>query len=624
MLNKYPLWKNLLLVVLTILGLLYAIPNIYGENPSIQITTTSGTPINASVRAQLEQTLKNANLPFKAIEEENSQLLVRFNNTDIQLQATDLIKQTLGENYVVAPLMAAATPRWMQIIGAHPMKLGLDLSGGIHFLLEVDIDSLIKSRMQSEQRVMANELRNAAIRYSGTDLSNKGTEITISFRDNETLTNAISLLKTKHPDFMIAKAENTGESKLIAKLSANGYSNLRQSTVEQTMMILRNRVNELGVNEAVVQQQGATRIAVDLPGVQDATRAKQILGGTATLEMHLVDQEHDVQAATTSGIIPIGSKLYDYDGRPVLLKEQVILSGKSITGAISTVGDNGRPAVNIQASGSEVAEFYRITNRNIGNLMAIVFIETKTITQTIDGKPVKIHKKVERVINVATIQNALGNSFLVTNLGSMSEAQNLALLLRAGALIVPIDILEERLIGPSLGAENIHKGIISVETGFILVVLFMAMYYSFFGIVADIALLLNLVFIVAIMSILGAVMSLPGIAGIVLTLGMAVDANVLIFERIREELRNGVSPQAAIHAGFERAFSTIVDANLTTLIVAVVLFGVGTGPIKAFAVTLTIGLLTSMITAITFSRALINLKYGGKKIKHLAIGIKNN
>ena len=624
MLNKYPLWKNLLLIFLTILGLLYSIPNIYRENPSVQITTNTGSSLSTIIKTQVEQALNNNHLPYKTIEEDHGQILVRFNNTDSQLQAIDLIKQALGEEYTVAPLMAASTPRLMQAIGANPMKLGLDLSGGIHFLLEVDIDSLIKSRLQSEQRVMVSELREAVLRYTGTELQNKGSQISFSFSDPQTLAKAVSLLKTKHPDLLINKIENPNEARLVAALSPNGYNNLRQFTVEQTMMILRNRVNELGVSEAIVQQQGATRIAVDLPGVQDATRAKQILGGTATLEMHLVDIEHDAQTAAASGITPMGSKLYNYENRPILLKERVILSGQSITGAMGTVGDNGKPAVNIQASGSEVNEFHRTTGRNIGNPMAIVYIETKTNTQVIDNKPLKIRKKSERIISVATINNALGNNFVVSNIGSMKEAQNLALLLRAGALIAPIDILEERLIGPSLGAENIQKGVISVVAGLLLVIIFMSLYYRVFGIIANIGLLLNLFFTVAIMSIMGAVLSLPGIAGMVLSLGMAVDANVLIFERIREELRNGVTPQAAIHAGFERAFSTIVDANLTTLIVAVALFGIGSGPIKGFAITLTIGILASMLTAITFSRALINWKYGGKNIKHLAIGIKYN
>ncbi|MDF2867766.1 MAG: secD [Gammaproteobacteria bacterium] len=624
MLNKYPLWKNLLLIFLTILGLLYSIPNIYRENPSIQITTNSGSSLSADVKTQVEQALNTNNLTYKTIEEDHGQLLVRFNDTDIQLQATEVIKQALGEGYTIAPLMAAATPHWMQVIGANPMKLGLDLSGGIHFLLDVDIESLIKSRLQAEQRTLVSELREAALRYTGTELQNKGTQIIIGFRDPATLAKAISLLKTKHPDLAISKLENATESKLLAVLSPNGYNNLRQFTVEQTMMILRNRVNELGVSEAIVQQQGATRIAVDLPGVQDATRAKQILGGTATLEMHLVDIEHDAQAAAASGIVPIGSKLYNYGAGPILLKERVILSGQSITGAMGIIGDNGKPAVTIHASGSEISEFYRTTGRNIGNPMAIVYIETKANTQIIDNKPVKIRKKAERIISIATINTALSNSFIVSNISSMKEAQNLALLLRAGALIAPIDILEERLIGPSLGAENIHKGIVSVVMGLLLVVIFMTLYYRLFGIVANIGLLLNLFFTVAIMSVMGAVLSLPGIAGMVLSLGMAVDANVLIFERIREELRNGVTPQAAIHAGFERAFSTIVDANVTTLIVAIALFGVGSGPIKGFAVTLTIGLLASMLTAITFSRALINWIYGGKNIKRLAIGIKYN
>ncbi len=402
-------------------------------------------------------------------------------------------------------------------------------------------------------------------------------------------------------------------------MTPQAVNDARQYTIEQTMTILRNRVNELGVAEAVVQQQGSSRVAVDLPGIQDSARAKRILGGTATLEFRMVDVEHDVRNAG-NGLTPVGSKQYKYENSAVLLKNQVILSGDSITSARSGVADDGSPAVMIRLGGGGESLFNRVTRQNVGKPMAIVFVETKTDRKELDGKIVKSRRKVERVISVATIRSALGNNFQISGLGDIQESRNLALLLRAGALPAAIDIVEERTVGPTLGLANIQRGVLSLKVGMGIILLLMLAYYRLFGFVADIALALNLVLIVAILSIVGATLTLPGIAGIVLTVGMAVDANVLIFERIREELRNGMTPHAAIHSGFERAFSTIVDANVTTLIVAIVLFGVGTGPIKGFAVTLIIGLLTSMLTAITFTRAMINLMYGGRTVQRLSIG----
>ncbi len=409
---------------------------------------------------------------------------------------------------------------------------------------------------------------------------------------------------------------------MIATLSPSELNNIRQTTIEQTMSILRNRVNELGVGEAVVQQQGANRVAVDLPGIQDAARAKQILGGTATLEFHLVDSTHDAQVAAQTGVVPIGTKLYYMNQQPILLKRQVVLSGDSITSAMSGFDQqSATPSVNMSLGGGGESLFNRITRENIGKRMAIVYVESKTTSSLVGGKLVRKTKRVQRVISAPVIQSALGTNFQITGLSSNEEATNLALLLRAGALPAAIYSVEERTVGPSLGKENVRRGLISLEVGMLLILITMLFYYRLFGLIANISLFLNLVLLVALLSIIDATLTLPGIAGIVLTVGMAVDANVLIYERIREELRHGMSPQMAIHAGYERAFSTIIDANVTTLIVAVVLFAVGTGAVRGFAVTLSIGLLTSMLTGITFTRAMVNLIYGGRKVKRLSIGI---
>jgi len=462
-------------------------------------------------------------------------------------------------------------------------------------------------------------LRSENIRYAGIRHS-KGNDVVIKFRNDQSLEDAYFEIKQKFPNLVLTKLKK--QDRVIASLPPSELNTIRQNTIEQTMSILRNRVNELGVGEAIVQQQGATRVAVDLPGIQDATRAKQILGGTATLEFHMVDSANDASVALQTGIIPVGTKLYSIDGRPILLKRQVILSGDSITSAISSFDQqSASPAVHIQLGGGGESLFTKTTRANIGKRMAIVFVETKTSAKTIDGKQKIVTKKEERVISDAVIQSALGNNFQITGLKDSKEAQNLALLLRAGALPAAIYTVEERTVGPSLGKENIRRGVVSLEVGMGLVLIVMILYYRLFGLVANIALLFNLILLVALLSIIDATLTLPGIAGIVLTVGMAVDANVLIYERIREELRNGLSPQAAIYAGYDRAFATIVDANVTTLIVGIVLFAIGTGPVKGFAVTLSIGLLTSMLTGITFTRAIINLIYGSRNVKKLSIGI---
>ncbi|MEN9449657.1 MAG: protein translocase subunit SecD [Pseudomonadota bacterium] len=620
MLNKYPLWKNSLLLVLLILGFIYAAPNLFPEQPAVQIS-----PSTAIMHVNLEALQTKVNALIKTVqispvsEELNQQtLLLRFNNTDTQLKAKDILSSALGDDYTVAVNLLSSTPRWMQAIGASPMKLGLDLRGGVHFALEVDINNLVAQRMQGLAKNISENLQQARIRY--LELTPKEKQLSILFRDISSLTKAKSLLRQQFPAFDFAEATDNPKQ-LVVVWSNQGLNSLRQLAIDQTINTLRNRINELGVAEPIVQQQGSNRILVDLPGVQDIARAQQILGGTATIEFRLVDTLHDPHLAQTNNLAPVGSQLYQYENQPVLLYKQVILTGNSITDASTSFDESGRSAVSISLGGGGESYFHQVTGENVGKPLAIVYVETKSSVKIVNGKITHIPRKVERIISIARIQTALPPNFQITGLTNPQEALNLSLLLRAGALPAPIYVVEQRTIGPQLGAENIHKGIISIVVGFILAVVFMAVYYGVFGVIADIALALNLVLLVALLSLLGMTLTLPGMAGIVLTVGMAVDANVLIFERIREELRNGVSPQSSIHAGYDRALITIIDANVTTLIVALILFGVGTGSIKGFAVTLTIGLLTSMLTGIMITRALINACYGGRPLKRLPIGI---
>ncbi|AHE66616.1 protein-export membrane protein, SecD/SecF family [Legionella oakridgensis ATCC 33761 = DSM 21215] len=607
-----------MLIVITIIGLIYAIPNLYSEDPVVQVSSQS--PVDMQ---QLEQTIKDlldaAKLDYLSVMIDNDSLDVRFASTDTQLLARDVIRNGLDKNYTVALNLAPSTPAWLMAIGAEPMKQGLDLRGGVHFLLEVDIDSVVNRRYEGIMKSISQDLREAGIRYTGIRyVMDKG--VNIRFRSAQTMEDALVELKQKIPGLTFTKSKVTFD--LTAALSAAELNSIRQNTIDQTMSILRNRVNELGVGEAVVQQQGGTRVAVDLPGIQDAARAKQILGGTATLQFHLVDQENDPQIAKQTGAVPINSKLYMMDGQPILLKRQVVLSGDSITSAVSSFDQQtATPAVQVQLGGGGESFFTKITRENIGKRMAIVFVESKTRLEKSGDDTKRVTYREERVISAPVIQNALGNNFQITGLQDSKEASNLALLLRAGALPAAIYPIEERTVGPTLGKENIRRGMISLEVGMALILVTMVVYYRFFGFVANVALLLNLVLLCALLSIIGATLTLPGIAGIVLTVGMAVDANVLIYERIREELRNGLSPQAAIFAGYDRAFATILDANVTTLIVGIVLFSIGTGPVRGFAITLSLGLLTSMLTGVTFTRAIVNWFYGGRNVKKLSIGI---
>ncbi|OCH75645.1 protein-export membrane protein SecD [Vibrio breoganii] len=606
------------MVVMAILvAALYALPNLYGEDPAIQVTGARGASVDMATMDSVTNALDKENLSHKSIALENGSILVRFNDTDTQISARDVISEALGSDLIVALNLAPATPSWLESIGANPMKLGLDLRGGVHFLMEVDMDAAMDKLISQQEEAFRSELREDRIRYRAIRAGEDSVEVIL--RDAEQLAQAETTLKSKHPDMIFVDSDSNGRFMLTATFNETRLTEIRNYAVEQNITILRNRVNELGVAEPLVQRQGSSRIVVELPGVQDTARAKEILGATATLEFREVDMQADL-AAAANGRVPAGSEVkYDRDGRPAVLKKRVILGGSSITDASSSADEYGRPQVNISLDSEGGSKMSAFSRQNIGKLMATVFAEYKDSgKRTPEGKV--ILDKHEEVINQATIQSALGRSFRITGIDSASEAHNLALLLRAGALIAPISIVEERTIGPSMGQQNIDMGIQACIWGMVAVMLFTLIYYRKFGFIANMALMANLVLIIGVMSMIpGATMTLPGIAGIVLTVGMAVDANVLIFERIREELREGRNPQQAIHQGYANAFSTIADANITTLLTAIILFAVGTGAIKGFAVTLSIGILTSMFTAIIGTRCVVNLLYGGKRVNKLSI-----
>ncbi|MDQ4146502.1 MAG: protein translocase subunit SecD [Pseudomonadota bacterium] len=620
MMNHYPWWKNLLILGIVLIAAVYALPNLYPDDPAIQISQTRGT-LGKDIQARVRNVLMNAEITPKRIERAPNQLLIRFQDTEAQLKAKDLISDALGNNYVVALNLAPATPGWLRAINASPMNLGLDLRGGVHFLLQVDMNAAVQKALDRFQEDFGNLLRDQDIRYTGISMGAGG--VSVKFGTAESGDRALDVLSNQYGDRLAFDTSESGDTYVLTgTLTESALNEIRRFAVEQNITTLRNRVNELGVAEPVIQQQGKTQVVVELPGVQDTARAKEILGATATLEFRMVDEQGNPYAAEQSGRIPLGDELYhDRRGNPVLLKRRVMLTGDYITDASSGIdSETSGPAVFITLDGEGARLFSTATAQNVGKLMAVVFIQTTPETVVRNGKKVQVPRTTEEVINIARIQEQLGRRFQITGLDSTREARDLALLLRAGALAAPMTIVEERTIGPSLGAQNIEQGYKSVVLGFILVVAYMAIYYRLFGVFADIALLANLVLLVGIMSIVpGLTLTLPGIAGIVLTMGMAVDANVLINERIREELKNGNSPQASIQAGYTRAFATIVDSHVTTLIAAIVLFAFGTGPVKGFAVTLTIGLACSMFTAIMGTRALVNLIYGGRRQPQLSI-----
>nr|WP_274381353.1 protein translocase subunit SecD [Aeromonas jandaei] len=615
--NRYPLWKYLMVIVVIAIGFLYAAPNLYGEDPALQVSASRGAEVKLDTLDLVKEALDEAKIPVKHAAFEHGLILIRFKNTEDQLKARDVVANKLGDNFITALNLAPSTPAWLEAIGANPLKLGLDLRGGVHFLMEVDMAEALTKQQEQMVQDFRSELRTQKIRYSG--VRRVGDKVQVVFRDEADQERAVTHLRRQNPDLTFTTEQKGDEFILMAGLSEAKIKEVKKYALEQNITIIRNRVNELGVAEPLVQQQGAERIVVELPGIQDTARAKEILGATATLEFHMVDETADIQAAA-DGRVPPSSKVYnDRNGRPVVLQKRVILTGDHIVGAQSGFDEYSRPQVNIKLDGQGGNKMANFTKDNVGKGMATVFIEYKPVGQPgPDGK--RKFRKQEEVINVATIQSRLGSQFRITGIDNANEAHNLALLLRAGALIAPIQIVEERTIGPSLGQQNIDSGMQAIGWAMLVIVLFMGIYYRAFGWVANLALCMNLVLIVGIMSMIpGATMTLPGIAGIVLTLGMAVDANVLIYERIREEIRNGRGVQQAIHLGFDRAFSTIADSNVTSLITCVILFGIGTGAIKGFALTLGIGLTASMFTAITVSRAIINLAWGGRRIDKLPI-----
>ena len=620
--NRTPLWRYILIVILVVAGLFYALPNLYGEDPAVQVALKTGSSVPLDLSQRVATALHAAKLNYSSIEKHPTGLWARFSNTDIQLQAQDVIRSLLGDKYTVSISLVPRTPEWLRSLSAEPMKLGLDLRGGIHFLLQVDLNGVIKHRANGDLQAMTSQLRTKNIRYSGMqaivqpDIS-KPPVIKLNFNAASDAHSAVSYLSGRYRDYMFRVVGND----LQATMTNTALTALQQNAMSQNMSTLTNRVNALGISEATVQRQGINQISLDLPGIQDTARAKNLIGKVATLQFRMVDTKNDPLNVAQTGIVPFGSQLFKYSGRPILLKNQVILRGDSITNANSSFSQDGRPAVQVRV-GSGVALFHQVTAENVGNSMAVVYNEIISTPTRVNGKTVMQRKTVSKIISVATIQQALANDFEITGLESTRYARDLAIQLRSGAYTAPVEIVQNMTVGPTMGAQNIRRGVISTAVGSLLVFVFMAFYYRLFGLIADMALVLNTIFIVAVLSILGATLTLPGIAGIVLTLGMAVDANVLINERIREELRKGVTPLAAISAGYDRAFATIVDANVTTLIVAVVLFAVSNTSIKSFAINLIIGLLTSMLTAIFFTRAVVNLVYTGKRaIKKLSIGM---
>ncbi|MEE9357947.1 protein translocase subunit SecD [Candidatus Vondammii sp. HM_W22] len=616
--NRYPIWKNLLVVFVVLIGLLYALPNIFDQDPAIEISGSRRAKVDTVTEAKIREALKAEKLEIKAIEPGINKLLVRFTDSDTQLRAKEAMEVALGSGYTQALTLVTDVPGWLRSMGALPMYMGLDLRGGTHVLIDVDMDAAVKQAVERYTGDMRTLLRKEKLRY--TKVSQDIDTVIIKFKKAEVRNKALNVVDNEFRDLLV-ETKDEGDSYLItARMGNNEQQTVKKFALDQNITTLRNRVNALGVSEPVIQQQGDRRIVVQLPGASDPAKLKELLGATATLEYRLEDTEHSVEDAV-AGKIPPGSKLYKTrGGGDILLKKRVIVTGNQITNASSGLDQrSGQPAVFVNLDGQGARRMRNMTTENVGKPMAVVFIETRTETKMVDGKRVFRKTPVEEVISVANILEPFGRRFQTTGLDSTEEAHDLALLLRAGALAAPIEIVEERTIGPSLGQDNIDQGSLSVMIGLALVMVFMAVYYRVFGLVANLALAVNLVLIVAVLSILQATLTLPGIAGIVLTVGMAVDANVLIFERIREEIRVGNTPQASIFSGYEKAFSTIVDANITTLIAAVVLFSFGTGPIKGFAVTLFIGILTSMFTAIIGTRAVINLIYGGKRVSKLII-----
>lgn len=622
MLNRFPLWKYLLIVVVLVVAGIYSAPNLYPDDPAVQITGAStAQQVQQADLDRASKALTDSGIAVKAasLDEKGRGGLLRLVKQDDQLPAKDVVRRALGDTFVVALNLAPTTPDWLRSLGASPMKLGLDLSGGVHFLLEVDMAKAVETRVNVYEGEVKSLLRKERVRYRS--LPNLKDAVQLGFADEQTLARAQSLIRKDFNDFEMTVTERSGQQVLRLALTEAKLSEIREYSIKQNLTTVRNRVNELGVAEPLVQRQGANRIVVELPGVQDTAEAKRILGKTANLEFRLA-------AGPDASRASVESFEFREEGRPpVDLERMLIITGDQVTDAQASFDENGRPQVNIRLDGHGGDLMNRATRNNVGRSMAVIFIEQKPLTryvrQQVDGVEqevrVETFQEEKKIISLATIQSPLGSQFRITGLDGQGESSELALLLRAGGLAAPMYFAEERTIGPSLGAENITLGVQAAMWGFLFVAIFMVLIYKFFGMLATVALLFNMVTLTALMSMLNATLTLPGIAGIVLTMGMAVDANVLIFSRIREEISNGMSIQRAIHEGFDRAFSAILDGNLTTLLVGGILFAMGTGPIKGFAVTLSLGILTSMFTAIIVTRAMVNLIYGGRDLKKLWI-----
>ncbi|MGA8786805.1 MAG: protein translocase subunit SecD [Polaromonas sp.] len=610
--NRYPAWKYAIMVVVLLIAALYTLPNFFGEAPAVQVSSSKATvKVDTTTLAKVEQTLKEAGITSDAITLEAASIKARFGDTDTQLKAKDAIQKALTPDaadpaYVVALNLLSRSPAWLTSLHAFPMYLGLDLRGGVHFMLQVDMQAALTKRAESLAGDIRLSLREKNIRHSG--IARNGEAIDIKFRDSATLASAKALIQDQLPDLQMVEVPEGTEYKLTATLKPEAARRIQDQALKQNMVTLHNRINELGVAEPVIQQQGIDRIVVQLPGVQDTAKAKDILGRTATLEMRLVDDSAEARAAeNNSGPVPFGAeRFFERSGQAVIVKKQVILTGENLTDAQPGFdSQNQQPKVDltVDAKGGRIM---RDTSReNIKKRMAILLFE----------------KGKGEVLTAPVIQSELGNRFQISGSMSVNEASDLALLLRAGSLAAPMEIIEERTIGPTLGADNITKGFHSVLWGFLVIVAFMAMYYMLFGLFSGIALAVNLLLLVAVLSMLQATLTLPGMAAMALALGMAIDSNVLINERIREELRGGASPQAAIHSGYERAWATILDSNISTLIAGLALLAFGSGPVRGFAVVHCIGILTSMFSAVFFSRGLVNLWYGRqKKLKTVSIG----
>lgn len=621
MLNKYPLWKYILILVVLVIGLLYSAPNLYPDDPAVQITGNNvNLTIDDTTLNNVTQILNKANIETKSIAIENGAILVRLTKLAAQLPAKAALQKALGDDYVVALNLVPTTPAWLTSIGARPMKLGLDLSGGVHFLLEIDMDKAITTRLNMYDGEIRSLLRSEHIRYRSLPSRNKEEHaLQLGFADAETLQKAEKVITTKFNQFTMTTTTLGDTQVLKLVISPNVINELQEYAISQNLQTVRNRINELGVAEPLVQQQGSNRIVVELAGVQDTAEAKRILGKTANLEFRLVAK---------SDATPVSTEQFDFEGRTVDLERAVIITGDQVyTARVSFDQRNNQPQVDIELDGHGGDLMYKATQGNVGRGMAVIFIEQRPIThytkQIVIGiekeVPVQTYVEDRKIISLATIRDVLGSRFVISGSKSTKEAQELALLLRAGGLAAPMHFVEERTLGPSLGEENIKMGIESTIWAMILIAIFMVIIYKFFGLIATIALAFNLVLLTGVMSIIGATLTLPGIAGIVLTLGMAIDANVLIYSRIKEELANGMSIQRAIHEGFDRAHSAIIDSNLTTLLVGAILFQMGTGPIKGFAVTLSLGIITSLFTAVMVTRGIVNLLFGGRNVKKLWI-----